>query len=320
MRRMISLAAISAAVLMALPFLPSGSIGSWIVSAHPGPHLPSPPTHDYDTAIPGTQPPTSPVLASPTGRLFSALRLGVTIMVPVEDLQRVLPMGFTANALPAPNPPGMAGVGLSFDSLGQCDRVGAGPSGSASIMYALHQARNTALARNELLVLAAEFDEQSFIDCHQALLGQGGSRLAEVGAEIEQKHGQLRVKYEVEDKDIGLRVKVRANGPAAFTARSNHADPAPAPLRTLDQGLFVNQAHRFSSMSDTVGIPITDDNFALTLGHNRRHNRHAAEDGTLGRLGLPGGSVRVVGIAAAFPGFPPLFLYSRWFENFVQPE
>jgi hypothetical protein len=315
-RRMISLAVVSLAVLAAVPFVPIGPLGSWIVSAHPGLHLPSPPSHDYDTVTPGTQGPTALVLANPTGHLFSAHRLNVTVMVPIEDVQNILPPGFSANALPPPNPPGMAGLGLSFDFLGQCDRVGAGPSGSASGMYVLHGARNTALGRNEQVVLAGEFNEQSFIDCHRALLGPGGSRLADVEAEFEQKEGQLQIKYNVEDEEIGLRVKIRAQGAAAFTARNQHGDPAPAPLRTLDQGLFVNPAHRFSVMADAVGILITDTNFQLTLGRSRE----AAENGTLGRLGLPGGSVRVAGVAAAFPGFPPLFLHSRWFENFVQPE
>ena len=152
MRRMLSLAVIGAAVLAVL----LGFVRPWVVSAHPGPHVPSPPSHDYDTAIPGIQGPTSPVLANPTGRLFSAARLSITTMVPIEDLQRILPPGYTANPLPAPNPPGLAGMGLGFDFQAQCDRAGAAPSGSAPWMFALHQARNTALARNEVLVLAAE--------------------------------------------------------------------------------------------------------------------------------------------------------------------
>jgi hypothetical protein len=313
MHRRISFAVVTAS-LMALPFVPLGSVGSWVVNAHPGPHLPTPPSHDYDTVTSGIQGPTS--LGIPTGHLFSAYRLNVSIMVPIEDLQNILPAGFTANPLLPPNPPGMAGLGLSFDFLGQCDRVGADPSGSAAGMYVLHGARNILLGRNEQVVLAGEFDNQSFIDCHRALLGPGGSRLADVEAELEQKDGQLRVKYSVEDEEIGLRVKIQAEGPAAFNARNQHGDPAPALLRSLDQGLFVNPAHHFSVMADAVGIPITDENFQLTVGRRR----DAVENNVLGRLGLPGGSVRVVGVAAAFPGFPALFLHSRWFENFVQPE
>lgn len=181
-------------------------------------------------------------------------------MVPLEDLQRILPPGFTANPLPAPNPPGLAGMGLTFDFLAQCDRTGAAPSGSAPWMCVAHLARNTALARNELLILAAEVADESFLNCHQAVLGPGGSRLADLEAEVRQKDGQLRMQYKVEDEAIGLRIKVRAEGPAAFSAR-NHADPAAAPIRTLDQGLFANPAHRFSSMTDAVAIPITDRNF-----------------------------------------------------------
>lgn len=306
MRRTLSLAAFSAAVMGAM----LGFLGPWAVSAHPGPHVPSPPSHDYDTVMPGIQGPTSPVLTNPTGRLFSASRLSVSTIVPLEDLQRILPPGYNANPLPAPNPPGLAGIGLGFDFQAQCDRAGAAPSGSAPWMFALHVARNTALARNEVLVLAAEVADESFLNCHQAVFGTGGSRLAEVEAEIRQKHGQLRINFEVEDEEIGLHIKVRAEGPAAFNARSNHADAAPSALRTLDQGLFANPAQRFSIMADAVGVPITDRNFRLTLGSNRDDDGDA---GTLGSIGLPGGRVRVVGLM-------PNFTFQRWFENFLQPE
>jgi hypothetical protein len=249
------------------------------------------------------------VLANPTGRLFSAARLSVTTIVPLEDLQRILPPGFTANPLPAPNPPGLAGMGLGFDFQAQCDRAGAAPSGSAPWMFALHLARNTALARNEVLGLAAEVADESFLNCHQAVFGAGGSRLAELDANVRQKEGQLRIQYEVKDKAIGLHIKVRAEGPPAFTARNNHADPAGV-LRTLDQGLFANPAQRFSIMADAVGVPITDRNFRLTLGHDKDDE---GDDGTLGSIGLPGGRVRLVGVM-------PNFTFQRWFENFVQPE
>ena len=305
MRRMSSLAVIAAVLAVLL-----GAVRPWVVRAHPGPHAPTPPSHDYDTVIPGIQGPTSSVLANPTGRLFSAARLSVTTIVPLEDLQRILPPGFTANPLPAPNPPGLAGLGLGFDFQAQCDRAGAAPSGSAPWMFALHQARNTALARNEVLVLAAEVADESFLNCHQAILGPGGSRLAELEAEVRQKQGQLLIQYDVEDEAIGLHIKVRAEGPAAFSARNNHADPAPSPLRTLDQGLFANPAQRFSIMADAVGVPIRDRNFRLTLGRDRDDD---ADDGTLGWIGLPGGRVRVVGVM-------PNFTFQRWFENFFQPE
>jgi hypothetical protein len=303
MQRALSLGVISAAVLAGL----LGSSGPWVASAHPGPHLPSPPTHDYDTVIPGTQGPTSPLLANPTGHLFSPLRLSVTTIVPLEDLQTVLPPGFTANPLAPPNPPGLAGMALNFHFLDQCDRAGGGPSLSASGMYAFHSARNTALGRNELLALAAEFGDQSWLDCHHAMLGPGGSRLAEVEAEVKQKHGQLSMKFDVEDEETGLRVKVRAEGSGAFNARNNHADPSGNAVRTLDQGLFINPAYRFSFMADGLSVPITNANFKLTLGKGDE------EDATLGRIALPGGSVRVVGLM-------PNFAFTRWFENFFQPE
>ena len=61
MRRIISLAG----VLAVVPLVQLGPFHPAVAVAHPGPHPPSPPTHDYDTENPGTQGPTSPVLANP---------------------------------------------------------------------------------------------------------------------------------------------------------------------------------------------------------------------------------------------------------------
>jgi hypothetical protein len=308
MRRILSMSALSAVVLWGV----LGSIRYGGLSAHPGPHVPSPPSHDYDTAIPGTQGPTSPMLANPTGRLFAANRLSIALIVQVEQLQRLLPAGFTVNPLPPPNPPGVASLGLTFDFQGQCERPGAGPSGSTPWMSAAHLARNMELSRNEVVILAAEVGDESFLDCHQAILGPGGSRLARLNASIQQQDGQMRIRFDVRDKAIGLRIKVLAEGPAAFSARSAHADPAPSQLRTLDhdQGLFTNPAQRFSIMADAVSVPITDDNFRLTL---EREKSGDAGEGTLGVIGLPGGRLPVVGVL-------PNFTFQRWFENFFQPE
>lgn len=304
MRRIISLVAPLVGVLIALPFVPLGPVGSWVASAHPGAHPPSPPTHDYNTATVGTQPPTAAVLANPTGRLLASLRLSTMTIVPLEELQAILPAGFTANPLPPPNAPGLAGMGLLFDFQGQCDHFAAGTSSPASGLYALHIARNTALGRNELLNLAAEFSDDSFINCHRALLGPGGSRRADVELEVQEKGGQLQLKFEVEDEAIGLRVDVRAEGPATIIGRG-HADPAGSPLRTLENGMFANPAHRFSIMSDSLVVPTTTTNFTLKAGNDG--------DGGLGRLRLPGGTVKIVGLG-------PTFTLQRSFENFLQPE
>src|SRR5687768_16279997 len=154
MRSIVSLV-VTAAVLTALALVQLGPVRPSVVVAHPGPHPAGPPTYDYNTATPGTQPPTSPLLADPTGRLMTPFRLSVTALVPLAELKAVLPPGFTANPLPPPNPPDLAPLNLSFDFQAQCEHAGKA-SGPASGLYVLHFARNIVRNRNEFVVLAAE--------------------------------------------------------------------------------------------------------------------------------------------------------------------
>jgi hypothetical protein len=111
--------------------------------------------------------------------------------------------------------------------------------------------------------LVVEQSDGSFVDCHQALLGPRGSRVADVEAAATQKRGQLRLKFEVKAEDVGLWIRVQAEGPSALVARGNHADPALAVSRTLDGGVLANPAQRWSVMSDQLFIPATAANFRL---------------------------------------------------------
>jgi hypothetical protein len=300
MRRSLALAAAGLVTLTALLWL--GPVPRSILIAHPGPHPPAPPTYDYDTALPGTQGPTALVLSNPTGRFLQSLRLAVNAIVPTEDLQAILPAGFTASMLPPPNAPGQSAVGLLFDFQGRCEHIAGGTvSGPASGVFAVHTAFNMGLARNELLILASEFSDPSYVDCVNANWGPGSARLAEVKVRTrEDESGRLRLTFDVKDKDIDLRLKTDARANAPIVARGFHADPAGVPQRSLDEGLFANAAYRFSVMADNLVVPAADAKAKLNAG-----------DGDM--LGLPGGRVRVIGIG-------PNVTFFRWYELFYQPE
>jgi hypothetical protein len=251
--------------------------------------------------LPGTQPPTALVLANPSGRFLQSLRLAVNAIVPTGELQSILPAGFTAGMLPPPNPPGQSIVGLLFDFQSRCEHIAGGTvSGPASGVFAVHTAFNTGLARNELLILAAEFSDASYVECVNANWGPGSARLADVKVKAdEDEAGELRLTFDLKDKDIHLRLKAHAatNGP--IVARGAHADPAGVPQRSLDEGLFPNPAYRFSVMADSLGIPAIDAKARLDVGGEK--------------LGLPGGRVRVIGMG-------PNVTFFRWYELFYQPE
>ena len=150
-------------------------------------HPPSLPTYDYDTTTPDrAERPTSPLLANPTARDAGMFRLDVPALVPVAQLQAILPAGFNATEFPAPGS-GRALLPLLFLFQERCERF-AQPSGFGSFsgLSVVHTAHNSVMNRNEILVLAAEFSEASNVDCFNAAFGPGSARLADVEVEVEE--------------------------------------------------------------------------------------------------------------------------------------
>jgi hypothetical protein len=288
--------AVVTVVLIAFPNGPS-------IVAHPGVHPPSPPTYDYDTATPGTQPPTSPLLAGSTARIFETLTLTVSATVPLLDLQAIMPDGFNATALPSPpNPAGLAAIALRFRFQTRIEHLGQ-TFGPASGLSVFHVGRNNMANRNELLSLANVSSDAGVVDASNSFSGPGSTRLGDVQVEIDEKteeadangtQRQLRVKFEVEDETIGLDVKAEADGPAAINVR-NHGDPFGFLLRPLT-GTFANPAQRTATQGDVV-----------TFAGNPRL---LAEGG---QLALPGGRLTILEIGNTVT-------FTRWFETFIRPE
>jgi hypothetical protein len=230
----------------------------------------------------------------------------------VAELQAILPPGFTANPLPPPNLPGQAPIALLFAFQGRCELLASGTiSGPASGLFAVHTARNTALNRNELLILAAEFSDASFVNCVDALWGPGSAHLADVEVKIKEKGGRLELGFDVEDESIGLDIKAQATSSGPIVARGAHADPAGDPQRSLNEGTTANAAFRYALMADNLVVPTAAANFRLKI--RGRGDDDDDGDGAHGRLGLPGGRVRVIGVG-------PTVAFFRWFELFNRPE
>jgi hypothetical protein len=241
------------------------------------------------------------------------LRLIVQAIVPWAQLQAILPPGFTATEFPAPGS-GQALMPLVFTFQQRCERLGVPPGfGTTAGLFPLHTAYNTELNRNEILVLAGELSEASNVDCFNAVFGPGSARLADVEVEIEERGDQRRLKFEVEDEAIGLKVKAEATSPSAINARG-HGDPvlaeplflSPLPVRFLN-GMSANPALLFSQMTEFGAVPTAEAKLKLRLGRSRGRSH----DDTLGELHLPGGSVEIV-------GFGPNVIFSRWLEFFLK--
>jgi len=286
------------AILVVVSIVQFGPLRPSVVWAHPGVHPPSPPSYDYNTDIPGIQPPTSPLLANPATHTLRTFQLSVSsVLVPLGELQAILPPGF--NALESSPGSGTASLILDFIFQERFERIGIGTFGPASGLQVRATVLNITLNRQETVLMAQEYSDPAFVAAINAANGPGSSRVAEVKAEIEEEEGQIRLKFEVEDEAIGLDVEVRGEGRSADIVQRFHVDPQVVAFRSLNNGLSPNPSFRLAVQQDRSQIAVTDSNLKLR--------------GAGGQLRLPGGSLTLVGLG-------PTFNIVRWQEIFTNPE
>lgn len=285
-------------ILVVVSSVQFGSLRPSVVRAHPGVHPPSPPSYDYNTDIPGTQPPTSPLLANPATHTLRTLQLSVSsVLVPLGELNAILPPGF--NAIESPPGSGTASLILDFIFQERFERIGLGTSGPASGLQVRATVLNTTLNRQETLLLAQEYSDPAFVNAINAANGPGSSHVAEVEVEMEEKKGQIRLTFDCEDEDIGLNVWVRGEGRSADIVTRFHVDPQVVAFRSVDNGLSPNPSFRLAVMQDRSTVTMTDSNLELRAAG--------------GQLRLPGGSLTLVGLG-------PTFNIIRLQEIFTKPE
>jgi hypothetical protein len=302
MQRPIVLAIATAATMLPVVTILQLGPAHSVVGAHPGVHPPSPPTYDYDTATAGTQPPTSSLVADSTARFMETFAVVITAFAPIEDVQAILPPGFVATALPSPPfPAGTAAITFRFRFHMRLERSAMpGPPsyGPATGVSFLHTALNTNVVPNrlEVLVLASEFSDATFVAAYNEVFGVDTSRAADIKTQIDEKDGLLRMMFHVVDEPVGLNIKAQAEGPLAGFNLRFHNDPLITPFRFLS-GVVTNPARRVANQGDFMTIP----GAAPAL--------HVAGD----LLRLPGGLVRIDGVS-------PNVGFNRWLEGFTTEE
>ncbi|MBI4468191.1 MAG: hypothetical protein HY650_02605 [Acidobacteria bacterium] len=211
-------------MIMAVPFR--------VGSAQTGSGSP-PPSYDYNDAEPGVQGPTSPLMAGAEARSLQTFLVQITILVPLAEIQAVLPPGFIAR----PNPAGsnMAQVGLLFlfqqRTTSLSDGKTFGPGSGLRIQTGVINT-NLMPNRQEQGFLVQEWSSQELVDYQNAVFGPGASRLANVNAQIVEDGGNLSFKFTVTDPGIGLNVSAEATCPGPIVTRSKN-DPQSQPFRFL---------------------------------------------------------------------------------------
>ena len=97
---------------------------------------------------------------------------------------------------------------------------------------------------------------------------------------IEEEEGTLRVASEVQDAELGLRIKASAEGPAAIVNRFKF-DPASAASRLFGSGASPNPSFRIAVQGDNRPIPTSEANLQFETQN--------------GKLRLPGGDLTITG-------------------------
>ncbi len=298
MRQILFFTVVVPAILVVVSIVQFGPLRPLVVGAHPGVHPPSPPSYDYNTDIPGTQPPTSPLLANPATQTLRTFQLTVSsVLVPLGELNAILPPGF--NAIESSPGSDTASLILDFIFQERFERIGIGTFGPASGLQVRASVLNITLNRQETVLLAQEYSDPAFVTAINAANGPGSSRVAGVEVEMEEKKGQIRLTFDVEDEAIGLNVEVRGEGRSADIVQRFHVDPQVVAFRSLNNGLSPNLSYRLAVQQERSQVTVTDSNLELRAAG--------------GQLRLPGGSLTLVGLG-------PTFNIVRWQEIFTKPE
>ena len=252
-----------------------------------------PPTYDFVPGEPGTQPP--PALGGPfTARELFTFSLRVVVLVPLAQLQALLPPGFVATPFPAGSD--TAFVNLQFNNQTRLERPGTGPgsgtfgpSGTFQIDTRITNPDNVAEGFFQLVHLVSD---ATLVPLRNRILGPGSSSAARFKFEMEDEEGSLRIKARVRHDGLGLDVKADATGPSAFANRFGGG---------LARSRFQNQ-----------DSPTTANPQILTVVHGDNAGAQPPENVRLNatQLQLPGGTLDVIGVGG--------FTFIRNLETFYR--
>ncbi len=249
-----------------------------------------PPTYDFDPAVAGVQGPTSPLLAAPYTHFFRTISVNVPLLVPVGDLQAALPPGFDT----FPDALGRATVTALFSFM--VTDAEQAPVAPYHTLVLLTGARNTALDRNEVLVLARFLSTQESVDAQNLATG-GGAWLADFVWESAESGGELEIGVQIDSGEVGLGLGVVARGPAEMNQRVTF-DPNPFRFRWVKAGVALD-SFSVGSVFDQRAVATTPTNIDVSASG--------------GHLKLPGGfSLTVLGPGSPFAFSKGQVVYLDW--------
>ena len=255
-----------------------------------------PPTYDWDNSVPGVQQPTSPLVANPDFRSVRLYQVAFPVLVPLAELQGIMPAGFTAIATPAGSQTGTVNFLYIVDQRFERPTLGQTYGPFTGILVTTNAVNNNVSpARTELVFPA--FEVSSEVDALNAVFGPGSARLAKVKMKVVEKDGTIRFDFDVKDKSLGFHVEAGAEAPVTINTRTK-SDPIGIALRAFN-GFTPNRAVRAASISDFLAVPTASANATFET-----------EDG---QLHFPAGNLTILGLG-------PNITFSRNVEFVIKFE
>jgi len=222
--------------------------------------------------------------------------VGIQALVPLAQLQAILPAGLTAVANPVGS--STAQVVLTFVYQQRTEIVGQGTFGPASSLFVTTTVANDALGRQEGLQIAVYVNDQALVDALNVQFGPGALRLADVNLKFEQKNGSLNFDGTVNHPGTNFKIRASAECHEAIDTRVTN-DPGPLAVRFLGDGPVINPSFRIANQLDNRVLPVATAQATITPTH--------------GPLRLPAGNVTISSLG-------PSVIFARWIEIFSKRE
>lgn len=214
-----------------------------------GPHPQRPPSYGE---------PPSPLLTGYNTRVFAAIAGNLGVAVDINDLQKLLPPGYTA--IPNATDPTRATVSCVIES-GVYTQT-AGPSSIPPGTYGPYNAMvistfaQNPLGNQEFLQLAGYANNQEIVDINNAMNAAGTSHYADISVVTKNSDGATQLHVVGRDPATGLVINAVLSAPDQITTQSRNLGPVPVRQLALGAPTIVANTSLSSVSSDGMTVPV----------------------------------------------------------------
>lgn len=202
--------------------------------------------------------PTSPLLTGYNTRVFAAIAGNLGVAVDINDLQRLLPPGYTAipNATDATRATVtcVLETGVYTQTAGPTI-VAPGTYGPYNAMVISTVARNPA-GGQEFLQLAGYANNQEIVDINNATNGAGTSHYADISVVAKNSDGATQLHVVGRDPDTGLVINAILSAADQITTQVRNLGPIPVRQLALGSPTIIANTTFSSVSNDGLTVPV----------------------------------------------------------------